>query len=56
MWHQVLAGRLHLSIATFLEKPAARGPRTPPGPARLLRSSDRDVLEPYLLFVFGDQR
>ena len=46
-------GRLHLSIATFLESRPHVG-RIFLGPLDVVLS-DRDVLEPDLLFVFGDQ-
>jgi hypothetical protein len=53
VWHQVLVGRLHLSIATFLESRPHVG-RIFLGPLDVVLS-DRDVLQPDLLFVFGDQ-
>ena len=53
VWQQVLVGRLHLSIATFLESRPHVG-RIFLGPLDVVLS-DRDVLEPDLLFVFGDQ-
>jgi hypothetical protein len=49
VWHQVLVGRLHLSIATFLESRPHVG-RIFLGPLDVVLS-DRDVLEPDLLLT-----
>jgi Uma2 family endonuclease len=51
--HQVLVGRLHLSLGTFLEQRAEVG-RIFLGPLDVVLS-DRDVVEPDLLFVAADQ-
>jgi Uma2 family endonuclease len=51
--HQVLVGRLHLSIGTFLETRPELG-RIFLGPLDVVLS-DRDVVEPDLLFVAADQ-